>query len=98
MVGGASPPPGMPLRAGPAAVKAYLLNQGIDYLIFTDPGVDHAHLLRDVWQQAENAPTATPAFRRVAPFNLAAIEDFESLARTQRIIFQDRTLRVVQLR
>lgn len=98
MVGGASPAPGMPLRDGPEALKAYLLNQGIDYLIFTDPDADTAHLSRKVWQQAIDGPEATPAFRRVAPFNLAAIEDFAALARTQETLYQGGTLRVLRLR
>ncbi len=99
MVGGASPDPGMPLLAGPDAVRTYLKNQGIDYLIFTNPDIDPAHLSLETWSKAREHPeTQTPAFQRVYKFNLAAINDLESLAQTDPVPFTGASLRVIKLK
>jgi hypothetical protein len=96
MIGGASPDPGMPIFQGGQAVKAYLKNLGIDYVMYVNPAVDRTHMSRAIWSQG--ATHHDPAFRRVYKFNLAFMDDMEELGRSEETLYADGTLRVLRLK
>jgi hypothetical protein len=81
MIGAISPPPGIPLSAGPEAVAAYLLKQGYRYLVVVHPDVATSLYRRDVW--VHHQANADRVWRQSAHYYLDAFDDFDALRSTR---------------
>jgi hypothetical protein len=81
MVGGVSPPPGIPLAAGGDAVAAYLLGAGYRYLIVVSPDASSSLYRRDTWVKQQKH--SLPVWERSAHFYLEAFDDFDDLRKTR---------------
>jgi hypothetical protein len=96
--GAASPPPGMPLFQGSAAVADYLKKQGIHYVIFTFPEADRTLYSREYWTLAYNHPESVPPdHARNSTFFYHFIQAMEDLPALGKVLYRSRTLCVVQL-
>ena len=94
--GAASPPPGLPLRAGSDAVASYLVQQGIRYVAFTRPDRSTIDLYsRATWRRL--LVGRMRVWRITAPIYLAAFDVVDELARTKKAVYDDGHLVVVDV-
>lgn len=87
-----SPPPGIPAREGPDAVRKYLLALGIDYVVFSY--VDNAG--QDAMKRRPSE-TWSPWLSSIAPRLLACLDVLQELTRTSRRLFDDGSIAVLDL-
>jgi len=96
--GAASLPPGMPVFEGPAAVKTYLLSQGIRYVIYSEGDNIQNMYSRAFWEDVREHPErATPDIVNVSRFNLAFLDDLHGLVRNRTALHRGQTVVVVRL-
>jgi hypothetical protein len=96
--GAASPDPGMPVLQGPEAIKAYLKNQDIHYIIVCNFR-SHGELMYSfrVWigmLLSSEAPVLKMSGKYMLPF----LHDMEFLEQTNDIVYTNELLRVIHLR
>lgn len=94
--GGASPAPGIPLRAGGEAVAAYLRALGFRYFAFVRPEKAQSPLY-SLSQWAAYQAGGPPLWKATAPYFLAAFEVVGQLAQHRHRLYDDGALVVVDL-
>ena len=91
--GAASPDPGMPLFAGGPAVKAYLKNLGIDYMMLVDENSDLTLFSRKAYTD-----THDPEFDFTRRFSLQFLDDVKDLLGSEDLRFSSNSVRVIHLK
>jgi hypothetical protein len=95
VAGGASPRPGLPYFQGPAPVKEYLLAHGIRYIAHVP--FDHAELLHSRRIQTGNLVSPIADYRLFAIYEIDFYNNIDELAKTNRILYDSPTIRVIDL-
>lgn len=98
LAGGLGPAPGFPCFQGPEALAAYLLANGIDYII-TIPYVPTRYLdLYDLeaWRKHRTATRSFLVYE--APYMVDAMESIEALRKTRRTVVKGGGLAIIDLR
>lgn len=93
--GAASPDPGFPYFRGAAPVKQYLLAQGIRYIAHVP--FDNSKFLHSRSSQTLSLNGPVPAYRFFAKFEIDFYNNIDDLAKTNRILFNSPTVRVIDL-
>jgi hypothetical protein len=81
IVGAVSPPPRLPIFAGPEQVASYLVGLGYKYLVVVDPTKSRSLYRRDTWQKQQI--DSARAYMRTAIYYLTAFDVFDALTRTR---------------
>jgi len=95
VAGAASPTPGLPYFHGATPVKDYLLAQGIRYI--AQVPFDRSELLHSRKTQNLNLAQPIPAYRYYATFEIDFFNNVDELAKTNRILYDAPTIRVIDL-
>ncbi len=93
--GAASPDPGMPFFCGAEPVKAYLLSQGIHYVVHVP---FHSEFLYSREKQTDNLAADRPVWHLWARYSLNFFDNVEQLARTNPILYDSPTAQVIELK
>jgi hypothetical protein len=93
--GAASPDPGLPYFHGAAPVKDYLLAQGIRYLVHVP--FDQGVVVHNRRHQNENLNGPVALSRFYAPYELDLFDNVDHLAKTNRVLYDSPTIRVIDL-
>jgi hypothetical protein len=95
VAGAASPATGLPYFHGPSPVKEYLLAQDIHYIAYVP--FDRSKLLHSRACATYNLAGPEAVYRYLATFELDFYNNVDQLAKTNRVLFDSSTIRVVIL-
>ena len=93
--GAASPAPGLPYFHGARPVKQYLLGQGIHYIAYVP--FDLSCFLYSRASTAYNLTCDVEIYRYLATYDLDFFNNVDELAKSNRIVFDSPTIRVIAL-
>ena len=93
--GVASPPPGMPSFQGSAAVKSYLLGQGIDYIAYSP--FDHALFIDSIQAQIRDRDGPNQRLHLTSRLALEFMKNVNELAKSNQVLYQDDTIHIIHL-
>ncbi|MGE5184461.1 MAG: hypothetical protein ACM31C_20465 [Acidobacteriota bacterium] len=91
----ASPEPQLPTFRGPDALRDYLLGQGYRYIAFVRPDRSRYVFRREFW--VWRAFNGTQFFQAVSAYTIDMIDSLTALAITDRVVYEDDGLVVVEL-
>ncbi len=95
MPGGTSPGTGIPFQQPPEAMKRYLMDLGVHYVIFTDFTLSTQLYSRSVWEKHHAGP---PSFyRSQSTYYLDFFDTIEALAKTEPVLGRTGELTVIRL-
>jgi hypothetical protein len=97
VVGACSPPPGMPFFKGPAALKAYLRSLALDYVAVVDFKQSIGLYSRKAWIGHSHGDDH-PIYQFESPYFFDFMDNMEALQRTERLVFAEGPVKVLQLR
>jgi len=92
--GGSNLDANMPFFQGPERVKAYLKKHSISYIAFNSGNKD-GHYRRDLWE--ERNKKSPFRIRCVAKFYLDIMDNFDSLGKTEKVIYDGDNLKVIKI-
>jgi hypothetical protein len=95
MPGYASPAPGLPYFQGPQAKAQYFKGLGIHHLLFVRSQSSRAHYKRDFWFHRMFAEEEI--WRLFTPYQIDMIDDLAELARTHKILYEERGIVALDL-
>jgi hypothetical protein len=90
-----SPPPGVPFFRGAEPLASYLQGVPIRYVAVVDPTRALELFRRDAWVANLHGPI--PVYAAQAPFYLDLIDNFDRLASSRARVYDDGTLRMLDL-
>lgn len=94
--GAASPAPGFPYFQGPAPVKAYLLAHGIHYVAHVP--FDNSDFLHSRRHNLRMLMSSVAIYRMLAKYELDFFENIEALDRSNPVLYDSPTVRVIDLK
>ncbi len=98
LAGGMGPAPGFPCFKGPEALAAYLLANGVEYVLTSPYNRTRFLELYDLgaWQRHRSLTHSFLNYE--APFMVDAMESIEALKKTRRIVANNGAVTVIDLR
>lgn len=93
-IGAASPPPGMPFFEGPDALRSYLLDQSIEYVLARDFDTGRSLYSRRGWRDERPIPVLNEVWR---PHFLDFMDNLDEIARCDEVVAAPMGVRLIRL-